>query len=135
VKSADSGRANPEVSDKPRRRRFSAAYKLKVLRESDRCTKPGEFGALLRREGIYSSSLSAWRRQRESGELSGLKPKKRGRKAKPKDHRDKLLAEQERELKRLKRKLSQAETVIEVQKKVASLLGIPLKSVPDDESE
>ena len=66
VKSENSGRANPEVSDKPRRRRFSAEYKLKVLREADRCTKSGELGALIRREGIYSSSLSAWRRQRES---------------------------------------------------------------------
>ena len=88
---------DPEVTDKAKRRRFSAEYKLRVLREADQCRKPGELGALLRREGIYSSSLSTWRRQREVGELVGLRPEKRGRKARPKDSRDKRIAELEHE--------------------------------------
>ena len=124
-------RPDPEVPAKPRRRRFTAEYKQRIVREADRCA-PGERGALLRREGLYFSLLTTWRRQRDSGELAGLKPKKRGRKAKPKDPRDKVIAENEREIRRLRRKLEQAETIIEVQKKVSTLLGIPLRS-PDDE--
>ena len=123
---------DPEVTDKAKRRRFSAEYKLRVLREADQCRKPGELGALLRREGIYSSSLSRWRRQRKVGELVGLRPEKRGRKARPKDSRDQRIGELERENRRLRAKLEQTETVIEIQKKASMLLGIPLKS-PDDE--
>jgi len=130
---ADAGdHPDPEVSDKPKRRRFTARQKLEILREADRCKKRGELGALLRREGIYSSSLSAWRRARERGELVGLKPKKRGRKSRPKDARDKQLAEKDRQIKRLERRLAQAETVIEIQKKASALLGIPLKSLDDE---
>ncbi len=128
----DGNQPDPEVSDKAKRRRFTAKYKLEILREADRCKKHGELGALLRREGIYSSNLSAWRRARERGELAGLKPKKRGRRVKTKDARDKQIAEQDREIKRLQHKLGQAETVIEIQKKVSSLLGIPLKSLDDE---
>lgn len=131
----DESRADPEVSDKAKRRRFTAHYKLEILREAERCTKPGELGALLRREGIYSSNLSAWRRVRERGELAGLRQHKRGRKAKTKDARDKQLADQQREIRRLKRKLAQAETVIEIQKKASALLGIPLNSPDDDEND
>lgn len=123
---------DPEVTEKAQRRRFSAEYKLRVLREADQCRKPGELGALLRREGIYSSSLSTWRRQRKVGELVGLRPEKRGRKARPKDSRDQRIAELERQTRRLRAKLEQTEAVIEIQKKVSMLLGIPLKS-PDDE--
>ena len=123
---------DPEVTDKAKRRRFSAEYKLRVLREADQCRKPGELGALLRREGIYSSSLSTWRRQRKVGELVGLRPEKRGRKARPKDSRDKRIAELEHETRRLRAKPEQTEAVIEIQKKASMLLGIPLKS-PDDE--
>ena len=123
---------DPEVTEKTQRRRFSAEYKLRVLREADQCRKPGELGALLRREGIYSSSLSRWRRQRKVGELVGLRPEKRGRKARPKDSRDQRIAELERQTRRLRAKLEQTEAVIEIQKKVSMLLGIPLKS-PDDE--
>ena len=123
---------DPEVTDKAKRRRFSAEYKLRVLREADQCRKPGELGALLRREGIYSSSLSTWRRQRKVGELVGLRPEKRGRKARPKDSRDQRIGELERENRRLRAKLEQTEAVIEIQKKASMLLGIPLKS-PDDE--
>ena len=131
----DGSRPDPEVSDKAKRRRFTAKYKLEILREADRCTKSGELGALLRREGIYSSNLSAWRRARERGELAGLRPNKRGRKAKTKDARDKQLAEQQREIRRLKHKLAQAETVIEIQKKASELLGISLNSPDDEEND
>ena len=74
---------DPEVTNKAIRRRFSAAYKRRVVREADRCTKPGELGALLRREGLYSSSLRTWRRQHDAGELAGMGSAKRGRKAQP----------------------------------------------------
>jgi transposase-like protein len=70
-------RPDPEVVPKAKRRRFSAEYKLRILREADACSEPGEIGSLLRREGLYSSHLSNWRRQRQSGTLAGLKPKKR----------------------------------------------------------
>ena len=74
-------RPDPEVSEKPTRRRFTAEYKLRILRLADDCTKPGSIGALLRREGLYSSHLTMWRRQRERGALDGLQPNKRGREA------------------------------------------------------
>ena len=127
--------ADPEVSDKAARRRFSAEYKRRIVGEADRCTKPGELGALLRREGLFSSTLSTWRRQREAGELAGLRPAKRGRKGKPEDARDKRNAELERKNRRLEAKLEQAQTVIAIQKKVASLLGIPLKSADEEEND
>src|SRR5437899_12117088 len=82
-----------EVTAKARRRRFTAAEKLRVLREADGCTKPGELSALLRREGLYSSHLSTWRAARRRGELAGLTPRARGPKAKPVDPRDKKIAE------------------------------------------
>ncbi len=126
---------DPEVADKATRRRFSAEYKRRIVREADKCTKAGEVGALLRREGLYSSSLSAWRRECAAGDLAGTGLVKRGPKAQPKDVRDKRIAELERETRQLKRKLAQAETIIGIQKKVATLLGIPLKSVDDDEND
>src|SRR5437667_9428221 len=85
-----------EVVAKARRRRFTATEKLRVLREADGCTRPGELGALLRREGLYSSHLSAWRGARQHGELAGLAPRARGPKAKPVDPRDRNVAEQAR---------------------------------------
>ena len=117
-----------EVRAKARRRRFTAAEKLRVLREADACTKPGELSALLRREGLYSSHLSAWREARRRGELAGLTPRARGPKAKPVDPRDKKLVEQARVIARLEARLERAEGLIEVQKKVSQLLGIPLAS-------
>ncbi len=126
---------DPEVADKATRRRFSAEYKRRIVREADKCTKAGEVGALLRREGLYSSSLSAWRRECAAGDLAGTGLVKRGPKAQPKDVRDKRIAELERETRQLKRKLAQAETIIGLQKKVATLRGIPLKSVDDDEND
>ena len=107
---------------KARRRTFTAKYKLKILAEADGCSKPGEIGALLRREGLYSSHLTKWRRLREEGALAGLTPKKRGRKPRPVDPQARRVAELERENARLQRKLEQAETIIEVQKKLSRLL-------------
>jgi transposase-like protein len=117
-----------EVVAKAQRRRFTAAEKLRVLREADRCTKPGELGALLRREGLYTSHLSAWRAARQRGELAGLTPRARGPKAKLVDPRDRRIAELERDKQRLQARLERAEGLIEVQKKVSQLLGIPLAS-------
>jgi transposase-like protein len=127
--------ADSEVPEKARRRQFSAEYKLRVLREADACTEPGETGALLRREGLYSSHLTVWRRQRDEGTLQGLAPRKRGRKAKPKNPLSKKVAELERENSRLKLRLKQAETIIDVQKKVSQILGIPLSEEPEGENE
>jgi transposase-like protein len=127
-------RPDPEVPEKPRRRHFSAEYKLRILREAD-AVEGGELGAFLRREGLYSSHLSVWRRQREDGSLEGLAPKKRGRKGKPKDPLAERNAELERENRKLKKRLEQAETIIEFQKKVSEILGIPLKSPESEESD
>ena len=117
---------DPAVLEKPVRRRFAAEYKLRILQEADRCTESGQLGALLRREGLYSSLLSTWRQQRDEGTLAGLTPKRRGRKANPDAP---LIAENlrlTRETQRLAAKLRQAETIIEIQKKLSEILGIPL---------
>src|ERR1700675_4295650 len=100
--------AETEVVAKAQRRRFTAAEKLRVLREADRCTKPGELSALLRGEGLYSSHLSTWRVARRNGELAGLTPRPRGPQAKPVDPRDKKIAELERETRRLQARLERA---------------------------
>jgi transposase-like protein len=123
----------PEVEAVPKRRFMSAEYKLRILKEVEACREPGEVGAVLRREGLYSSHLTDWRRQREQGALSAL-ARKRGRKSR----RNPLADENERlrrEIGRLEARLEQAETIIEVQKKVASILGIPLKTPPSDGSD
>src|SRR5271157_2307407 len=116
---------DPAVAEKPVRRHFAAEYKGRILREADGCTQPGQLGALLRREGLYSSHLSTWRQQREAGTLAGLTPKRRGRKANPDAP---LIAENERlkrETQRLAEKLRQAETIIEVQKKLSEIWAFP----------
>ena len=115
-----------EVVAKALRRRFTAEYKRRIVREAERCTTPGGIGALLRREGLYSSSLTAWRAARDRGELEGLAPKPRGPKGVPPDPRDKKIAEQERELGKWRTRAERAEALVEVQKKVAALLGTPL---------
>lgn len=115
-----------EVTAKPKRRRFSAAEKLRILKLADACTRVGELGAMLRREGIYSSSLSGWRRARDAGELTALGPKKRGPKPVVPDARDKQIAELQRALAKSEARTRQAEGLVALQKKVADLLGIQL---------
>jgi transposase len=116
-----------EVTEKARRRGFTAEYKKKILAEADRCTRPGEIGALLRREGLYSSHLTTWRKAlRERGELQGLEPRKRGPKARPRDERDDRIVELERRSAKLQAELERAKAVIEIQKKVSELLGVAL---------
>lgn len=129
------GEVGPEVPERPVRRRFDAAYKLRILEEADRCVQPGQLGHLLRREGLYSSHLSSWRQQREQGILSALTSKRRGRKAKPKNPLADELARLERENRRLRNQLRQAELVIDVQKKVSEMLDIPLKNRADEETD
>jgi transposase-like protein len=114
---------DPEVTDRPERRRYTADYKLAILQEADRCTKKGEIGALLRREGLYSTHLTNWRRERDAGILVGLGARQRGPKAKH-DPRDQQINKLQKENDRLKRKLRQAEAIIDVQKKISDLLGI-----------
>ena len=125
---------DPEVPEKARRRKFSAAYKHRILQELDACTKPGDVGALLRREGLYSSTLTRWRRAREAGELEGLSPKKRGRRSKEHDPLAGEVGELRRENVRLQQRLEQAEKIIEVQKKVSEILGIPQESKDGDDT-
>jgi transposase-like protein len=114
-----------EVLAKATRRRFSAEYKLKILREADACTQPGELGALLRREGLYSSNVTTWRAQRERGELLGLTPKKRGPAPKAKNPLAAKVAALEREVTRQTARAERAEALVALQKKVAELLGTP----------
>jgi transposase len=110
---------NPEVMPKAKRRTFTAEYKLKILAEADSCTEPGEVGALLRREGLYSSHLTTWRRQREAGGLAGLAARKRGRK---KDEQAAENARLRRENERMRKQLEQADLIIAAQKKLAQAL-------------
>ena len=123
---------DPEVPAKLQRRRFSAEYRLRILKQADACKKPGELGALLRREGLYSSLLANWRRQRDQGALRQMRGRRRGPKPRPVDPRMKQL---EAENRQLQRKLQRAETIITLQKKVAEILGIPLKPLDNDESD
>lgn len=108
---------DPEVPERKNRRRFTARYKLRILEEADACMEPGQIGVLLRREGLYSSNLTTWRKQREKGLLDALSPRKRGRKKIEKNPLSEEVARLQRETERLKRKLKQAERIIEVQKK------------------
>jgi len=117
---------DPEVPAHKRRRKLTAQYKLRILREAEQCTRPGEKGALLRREGLYSSSLTRWRRQRDAGILKAMTPQKRGRKATEKNPLSEEVAKLQKENQRLRKKLWQAERIIDVQKKVSEILQIPL---------
>lgn len=116
-----------EVVAKPQRRRFTAEYKRRIVRAADGCKTPGAVGALLRREGLYSSHLATWRAARDRGKLAGP-TKKRGPKAQPRDPRDKVIAAQARELTRWKQRAERAEALVELQKKLGALLGTPLPS-------
>jgi transposase len=125
-------RLETEVGPKPQRRTFTTEYKLRILEQADGCKRPGEVGALLRREGLYSSHLVKWRRLRASGELG----KKRGRPADADRELKLQLQKVERENRRLQRKLRQTEIVIEVQKKLSEILGINLPEPPaSDEND
>jgi transposase len=115
-----------EVPEKPVRRRFSTEYKLRILAETDACAEMGQIGELLRREGLYASILSTWRKQRKEGTLAGLAPKRRGRKPKTKNPLADEVATLQRENQSLKTKLRKAELVIDVQKKVSEMLDITL---------
>ena len=123
-------KAKPETATQvvphPKRRRYTASYKLRILQEADACAESGQIGALLRREGLYYSNLRTWRRQRDKGQLAGLTPKKRGPKEDPVKKENARL---KREVDRLKARLDKAETIIDVQKKLSKLLGV---SLPED---
>lgn len=126
---------DPEVSQIAKRRRFSADYKLNILRQADTCSQSGDISALLRREGLYASHLSTWRRQREAGSLQALKPKTRGRKPAQNNPLAAENARQQREIKRLELRLKKAEIIIDVQKKVSEILGITLNSPEESDNE
>jgi transposase len=117
--------ASPELTDRPRRRTFTAQDKLRILADTDRAAGNGGIGAILRREGLYSSVLSDWRRQRAAGTLGALTPSKRGPKPPPPNPLAAELASALRDNMRLRQRLERAEAIIDLQKKVAELLGIP----------
>jgi transposase-like protein len=123
---------DPAVEAKAKRRRFTAEYKLRILREVDRAKGSGEVGAILRREGLFSSHLTQWRRDRDRVAKAGLSARKRGPKGRVEDPRIKQL---EREKARLERKLQRAEAIIAIQKKASELLGIPLSPLDPDETD
>ena len=124
---APAGAASEEVVARPTRRRFSAEYKLRILQEADHGA-PGEVGALLRREGLYSSHLTTWRKQRAVGDLAALAAKKRGPKVDPQAVE---LARLQRELAKLQAKLARADLIIDAQKKLLVLLNQPIPEVPE----
>ena len=118
---------------KAKRRRFSAKYKLDIVQRVEACRdQPGKIGELLRKEGLYSSHLTDWRREREAGELAGLEPRKRGPKAAPETAQERELAQLRRENAGLKARLERAETIIEIQKKLSTILGVELPK-PDEQ--
>jgi transposase len=115
-----------EVVGRAKRRVFTNADKRRILTAADRCSQPGELGAMLRREGVYSSSLSTWRRQREASDMAALAPQQRGPKVDPNRAETLHIAQLTREVDRLKRRLENAMLVIDVQKKLAALMGYTL---------
>ncbi|MFT5286616.1 MAG: transposase [Planctomycetota bacterium] len=131
---SNSARPNPEVPAIARRRRFTAEYKQLIVREAEECSQPGEIGALLRREGLYSSILADWRRQSKRGSFNALSDKKRGPKPNPSQELVRENAMLKKKLSRLERELKTAELIIDVQKKVSEVLGIRL-STPEEEND
>ena len=131
---SQAARPTPEVVERPVRRTFTAEFKRRVVEEAAACHEPGDLGALLRRHGLYSSHLVAWRHQWKAGALAGLTPRKRGRKGAAKNALTVKVVKLERENARLEQRLRQAETIIEFQKKVSDLLGIPLRRPDSDGS-
>lgn len=128
-------RPESEVRERAKWRRYTSEYKLRILREADACTNRGEVGALLRREGLYSSLLSIWRSQRNAGAMAGLAPKKRGRKAAPINPLQAKLDQVEREKRVLEKKLAKVYVMLDIQKKASELLGIPLNTPEIDEKD
>ena len=122
---------DPEVVAKPKRRRFTAEYRLRILEEADRCTGAGEVGQLLRREGLYSSHLANWRKARDEGALRGLRSKKRGAKPKASNPLEPKVRELEAKVARLEKDLHKAHTILDVQEKVAGLLSFSLEDGKD----
>src|SRR3954466_6677007 len=121
-----------EVTEKAKRRAFTVEYKRKIVKEAETCKGPGEIGALLRREGLYSSHLTTWRQARDRGELApGAATKKRGPRAAPVDPRDKKIAELERQIAKVTTRAERAEAIAEIQQKLAALFGRPF---PNEES-
>ncbi len=125
------GDPDPEVLAKPKRRRFTAEYRLRILEEADRCAGTGELGQLLRREGLYSSHLANWRRARRDGALRGLRSKKRGAKPKASNPLEPKVRELEAKVARLEKDLHKAHVILDVQEKVAGLLGFSLEDGKD----
>ena len=125
---------NPEVTDRVVQRRFTAEYKARILKEADQLSR-GELGALLRREGLYSSHISDWRKQREHALQKWMEPQKPGPKPGNTGSQADRLAQLERENQELKRRLKQAETIIEVQKKISEILSIPLNPPENDKND
>ena len=126
--------ASPELSARPRRRTFTARDKLRILAETDRAADTGGIAAILRREGLYSSALTDWRRQRDAGAFEALKPLRRGPKPVVVQPVDADLGQLRRENARLRQRLEHAEAIIGIQKKLATLLGIPMATSEDDET-
>jgi transposase len=126
--------ASPELSPRPQRRTFSAAAKLRILAETDRAADTGGIAAILRREGLYSSTLTDWRRQRDAGAFEALKPQRRGPKPVLAQPADADLDQLRRENARLRQRLEHAEAIIGIQKKVAALLGMPMVTTEHDET-
>jgi transposase-like protein len=122
-----------EVVPKAKRRQFSVAYKKRILAEVDGCTAAGQIGSILRREGLYSSHLTSWRQQRERGELAGGSVSRRGRPAQPETEQELSRLRQDNE--RLQQRLTQAEAIIDIQKKVSQLIGLTLNDSQPDEAK
>jgi transposase-like protein len=125
---------DPEIPEKAKRRHFSAEYKLRVLEEADACREPGAIGALLRREGLYSSHLADWRRARREGALKSL-AKPRGPQGRRRDSVARENEQLRKENARLRRRLEQAEKILEIQKKASEILGIPLNRPESEDDE
>jgi len=117
--------SNPEVSEKASRRSYTAEYKRLILREAEDCKEQGQIGALLRREGLYFSHLTVWRGQVERGTLDALSSKKRGPQARKPDPSVRRIAEQEKEIQKLRARLKKAELIIDAQKKIAEIFQLP----------
>lgn len=128
----ESERPDPEVPEKKPRRKHTAKFKLSILEKAEKCNEPGQLGALLRQYGLYSSNLTLWRKQRDQGLLNAMSPKKRGRKPKEKNPLANQVAKLQKENIRLQKKLKQAETIIDVQKKISEILGIT-QNLPKEE--